>query len=471
MPIIDNNGNRVIWFRESLIEHYAEFTAKALLKEFGAEQYTDKDRVRGILIFTLKGYIDQLRTIMDSNRSFGMYQIFQILHEHSNRIVITKCLEKDFPDITATDFAMYRRVLKIILEHSCFLPLIPGESINDSEERCLPVIEELIYIGFLIFDYTNLIASQELIPEALSISLMEGTLDINYQHYYNDVKGVINGHFSGLFQEAIDTTSEVSDLFKATDSCLGVSVLAVKNEIESMHEYLIKEKEEAHPYASAFDLHSLIDNLSNNYDVDYNQAQTITAGLLLDDQTIDDLDRVIRSPMTIYRYHYRPIVSWKIEGYEQKMVFAGIESTKIAINQLAMNAIGWEKLPKEWNNNCMKEYLRSKKDRFERIVEDYVEKKLLKRNIPYFRNVTHLRKHNNQNIAIDNEECGELDFIVLMNDKIVIGEVKHLVAKHDFNGWRADASKFLTGRKPYKHDTSKEDRFYGIKQRPPENTF
>jgi hypothetical protein len=327
-----------------------------------------------------------------------------------------------------------------------------AEPLENTKKRVLKFIEELIYIGNELFGISNLIASQQLIEDSIEIFFNKDDFYvIDYKHHYNTIIEHINNELESHIEKAIKDENAISDFSQATKNCLGVSFQDIIREVKSMHKYMEDNNNEPYPCASGFDLHSLIDNLSHNSQISYDEAKTIVSGLILSQETKCSFQEAIYKPQSINRHFYRPFLQYKIisKKVNTDMVMVGQYGLMISLQQLATNAIGWNKYPNEWKNKCFDNYVKEKQLNNDKILDDHLENILVKNKIKYSRNVTYLKKYNNQNLNIDNKDCGQIDFIILLDNKIYIAEAKHLLAKYDFNNWKNDYYKFETDKENF----------------------
>ena len=68
-----------------------------------------------------------MKYFLASERSLAFYQYVQILHDYSNKMVMDDDFQKHFDQISAQEFALYRRILRFILEQSTYIELIFAE--------------------------------------------------------------------------------------------------------------------------------------------------------------------------------------------------------------------------------------------------------------------------------------------------------------------------------------------------------
>jgi hypothetical protein len=467
MPVYTSsiNGYQVVWYKQEITNHYNKHISKLIKDKFGEGPFLSFGETNEILHFLNEGLIGQFKCTMMQETSLAFYQYIQILHEQSNEIAIERKFSSHFTQITETDFVLYRRVLKFILEQACHLELIYAESLDDAKKRVPDFLEELIYIGDLLFSNSNLIASQQLIEDAVEIFFNTDELYIiDYKHHYNAIIEEIKKDIDNHFKKSISDTNAINDFNQALIKCFGASFYDVIREAKSMHQYSKDHNKEPYPCASSFDLKSLIENLSHNSQISTTQAEAIISGLILNKETKCSFTDAFYKPQSIQRYLYRPFLQWNIKGFATPMILVGICSLEMALERLAINAISWNKYPSEWNCECFNNYVKQKQESNDKILEDALEIVLKEHNVVYSRNLTSLKKKNNQNLSIIHEDCGEIDFLFIFNNKIYIADSKHLLARYDFNNWRNDYATFETNKNNYNDTISNKLKYLGSRK-------
>lgn len=461
------NEFEVIWFNQNIIDHYNKHVSKVILDKFGKGIFSDFEATNEILFFLNDGFINQMKCFLASERSLAFYQYIQILHDYTNEIVMQDNFQEHFDQITPTQFALYRRILRFILEQSTYIELIFAESLENCKERVLNFLEELIHVGYRLFNISNLITSQQLIEDAVEIFFNDDDLYvIDYKHHYNTIIDLINQQSRSHLEKAVKDENASEDFANAMMKCFGISFKDVNREVKSMHQHQIDNDNDNEPYpcAGGFDLHSLVDNLSHNSNVSYEIAEKIISGLIVSKDNVCSFQESVYKPQSINRHLYRPIIQYKIEGIDQPMTIVSFSSLIISLQQLATNAISWGKYPEEWKDECFDEYVKNKKHLNDKILEDHHENLLKENNITYSRNIKNLKRKNNQNLNIDNSDCGEIDFLILKDTTIYIADSKHLLARYDFNNWKNDFSAFETHKKNYNETMDRKIKFLSDKK-------
>lgn len=451
MPIIKgNDGIEMVWFTEEINQCYIIHISRIIKNKFGKGSFNSKEHVNLILNLLFKELIDQAKFILNNESSLAFYQYIQVLHEDSNKVVIEHNLKKIFPECEVETFYVYRRVLKFIIEQSTCILLIPGEPLKSARIRCLKKLEELIHIGYLLFSFSNLQASIGLLGNyAVEVFFNEDSLyNIDYKYPINEILIKCSSINKELRIGAIFDQNGHKDFNGAFKKIFGAEIFYLVNLVEDMHREDISRNNELYPQASSFELKSLVYNYAHNTGITKEIATEIISGLILSETTKCTIEESIFQPHNIRRHLFRPIIQWKILDHP-KMVVVGKLTLQQCLNSLAINAIGWEKFPPEWNNNAFRSYVLGKKRENGMLLENIVEQKLKKLNLIYDRNIKSLIDKNGQGMSIENDACGEVDFIFIKSNIIYICDSKYLLDKHDFNNWKGDYNKFVDGKNNY----------------------
>ncbi|MBK9962850.1 MAG: hypothetical protein IPP06_16455 [Saprospiraceae bacterium] len=276
------NDYEIVWFDQGVIDHYNKHISKLIIDKFGKGPFDSFDTTNEILFFLNNGFIDQMKCFLASEKSLAFYQYVQILHDNSNEIVMADNFNEHFDQISSQQFALYRRILRFILEQSTYIELVFAESLEIAKKRVLNFLEELIHIGYRLFNISNLIASQQLIEDAVEIFFNhENLYIIDYKHHYNAIIDQINEETRSHLEKAVKDNKAGEDFADAMEKCFGISFRDINREVKAMHQNQIENDNEPYPCAGGFDLHSLIDNLSHNSNVSYEIAEKIISGLII----------------------------------------------------------------------------------------------------------------------------------------------------------------------------------------------
>lgn len=198
-------------------------------------------------------------------------------------------------------------------------------------------------------------------------------------------------------------------------------------------------------------------NLEALFALPYEKASDIFGGLTLSKNNKMSLKDAILKPYHINKYLYRPILVWNVKGVDRAIVGEYIFNE--AVVSLYSNAFGWKKYPPEWENECFKDYIKTKAAINDKVLEDVAKAALVQNKVLHERNVKNLKKWNNQNISIDNDKCGEIDFLFVLNNTLYICDSKHLISRYDMNNFRNDYAAFETSKKAYNKTMSRKISF------------
>jgi hypothetical protein len=306
------------------------------------------------------------------------------------------------------------------------------------------IIEDLLYLGGFMYEFSNLLAQQDMIEDCVDLKFTNKELFyFDYKHHYGFFIKKISLETNSHLAEAVTGAHDVEDFQKAFYDCHNVNFEQLVSTI-----ILMQENNEKHGGKMAMEeWYAYPKNLEHLFNVPYEKAEKIFKGLTLTKENKMTLRDAIFEPYQINKYLYRPILVWNVKGVDRAIV--GEYILNEAIVSLSTNAIGWNKYPQEWSNGCFKEFVKAKCIFNDKILEDIIEKALINQQILYDRNVKNLKKWNNQNINIHNEKCGEIDFLFIHDDKIFICDSKHLISRYDMNNFRKDYVNFETGKKAF----------------------
>lgn len=98
----------------------------------------------------------------------------------------------------------------------------------------------------------------------------------------------------------------------------------------------------------------------------------------------------------------------------------------------------------------MLKYMSQKGNENDSILEDKVEEILRKRGLRYIRNIKSFKRPSADNINIDNEIAGEIDFILIdkKRNKIIVADSKYNKSRYEAVGFRTDNTNFITKYEP-----------------------
>lgn len=443
MPIYYTPEGRLIsWYQKDTIKKYRPIISEKLIEKYGRGPFSET-QITEILFFTLEWYQDEFLKILKNENELTFYQGLFLLHEFSCVFHQENPNTSPVKQLDNKQFAIYRRVLKLCLEQACDLKLVFSEpSSTEYLKRKESKIDELLYLGDFIFACSNLLAEQQLIEDCVDLKFTnDNQFYFDHKHHYGFLIEQLMESFKEHIDMAVTGQNDLTDFQEASKECLGVEYGAVVGTIQAIHEHFEAGK-------FTLDEWSIYPkNLEHLYGIPYELGKTFFEGLTLSKENKMSLQDAVYKPHNLNKYLYRPFLIWNVDGKDLTLV--GDRSFVESIVSLCTNSFGWNKYPIEWGNDCFKAFIKKKVMFNDKILEDEAEK-LFKTNTTIFdRNITHLKKWNGQNFNIDNQDCGEIDFIFLHNNKIIIADSKHQIARYDMNNFKNDYAYFEVNKKSY----------------------
>ena len=423
-----------------LEDKYRNELSELLLDTFGEPPYSTHDLVRNAITFSYNYFCDKFLELCHSEKSVRFYQLILSQHEQATEVAVLAS-DADYPaELDRGYIALYRRVLKWILEQACDIKLHNKEISNmEFLKRAKSLLNELMFLGNMIFTCANIYAEQDMIEDVAEIIFdEENQYVINHKHHYNYIIQEINKVFKNQSYKHVVDENGMPDMYEAIDNCFGIQYAILTTVIQEIHRTNMPKGGQY----CGFDWEALPLNAQSMFNADYKQAKVLFEGLTLNRNNKLKFHDLVCKPHSMYRYLYRPILIWNIEG--QDFAIIGINGFKESIMQLTSNCIPWGKAPSEWmQNKCFKEYVHSKEDAHDKWLDDDVESRLLKVGLPYYRNITALITKEG-GLSLNIENVGEIDFIVISHEfkKIYVADCKHLQGRYDMMSQKNDFSNF-----------------------------
>lgn len=443
MPIYYTpDGKLIAWYLNNTIKKYRPIISNLLIEKYSKGPFSES-KMSEILYFTLNWYQQEFIKILQNENELTFYQGLFLLHEFSCAFHQEKPNTSPVKELNVKEFAVYRRILKLCLEQACDLKLVSkvtasAEYLKSKEE----IIDKLLYLGDFIFACSNLIAEQGLVEDCVDLKFTnENQFYFDHKHHYGFLINELMKSYKSHIDRAVTGENDFNDFIKASKDCLGVEYGEVLGTIQAIHN---------HFEAGKFALDEWFiypKNLENLYGVPFEKGKTFFKGLTLSKDNKMSLQDAVYRPHNINKYLYRPLLIWNVDGKD--LAFVGDRSFVESIMSLCTNSFGWDKYPPEWNNECFKEFIKKKVILNDKILEDEAENILKDYAIIYDRNLTNLKKWNGQHLKIENDQCGEIDFLFLHNNKIYIADCKHQLARYDMNNFKNDFYYFEVKKKSY----------------------
>lgn len=452
MALIRVNGFPVITYDwNALRERYWTELSNVLIEKHGNQKFTEHTKVDEILIDGFQYFVEQFRTLILSDVSYRFFVYTFHLHEESIKlhrtILAGYTLNKTRDVIDDNEFAIYRRILKLILEQGCDIDMQRGrvpsqQDFVDMNDK----IQNLIYLGTWMYSFAELIAFQKMIEDCHTIEFDElNLLMIDWQYHYgktyNQLFPMLREDYSkGTFDE-----NAVEELIATIEKCFSVDYNFAGGIIFEIKKHFNPQE----PEFQTIEPEVLPLNLVQEYGISQDIADKFYAGLSISRQNKLSIEDAILKPHSTQRYMFRPILIYNIDGENRALV--GEQKFVESIIVLATNAIHWNSILKEWLTvKGVQAFINKKGDEHDKILEDEIEKIIKDKGFLYCRNIKTFKQTSGVNLRIDNELAGEIDFIIVnLKLKVVyIADAKYNKTKYEAVGYRTDNSNFISSYEP-----------------------
>lgn len=457
MSITKINGRTVITYEyESYQKIYWQSMSAFIINKYGRKRFENSDEVSNIMNDCFEYLLKEFSKIITPIDKLAFYKYCFFLHEESLKLII------DSRDgfilnnhINEADFSRYRRILKLILEQGCDKVLQNNPKAKFADFLIFEnIIEKLFYLGTWLYSIADHIAYQKMIGDVKAISFEENDILIEWKNDFGKLYTHLFTNSYGDYEKAISEDSLTTDLINAINENYEIDynfACGLIFEIQQHHSNSIFQTIE--PYVLPI-------NLSRYSGIDIELAKQFYSGLSLNKHNKMTILNCILKPYSTERYLFRPILIYNIEGVQR----AFVSKNKLAESMyvLASNAILWNTLPNNWLQNVkMQKFINKKGNEHDRLLEDEFQKYFLLNNYKFARNVKSLKTSSPNNVNIDNQLCGEIDFIILdeIRNVVIIADSKYNKSGYEGVGYRQDYSNFKN-----KYETQLKKKIEWIEQ-------
>ena len=412
-----------------------------IINKYGKKTYSDPQKVEDILVDSFNFLCDRFKEKVFEENKHTFFLYTHWLHEQSVKIYIDILKGLKLEEISDEYFAVYRRILKLILEQGCDIDLEwgnieSGKFVLEMDKK----IEELIYLGIWMYHLADNIAYQKMIGDGYQVSFdNKSMLNVEWKYNYNEVYK----HFFPMliedYKKATFDENAVLELRKKIEECFKIDYDIAGGLISEIQ----KRENFKSPELVTIEPEILPLNLVNLYGIKKDIADTFYQGLTISRKNKLSIKDAILKPYSDKRLMYRPILVYTIGGKERALF--GENKFVESIITLAISAMSWNTMLTEWLKiTGIKSFIEKKESEHAKILEDKIEDIIKNNNFLYCRNIKSFKQTKN-NIRIDNFQIGEIDLIVINSSlkKIFVGEVKYNKARYEAVGYRLDYSNFI----------------------------
>ena len=412
-----------------------------IINKYGKKTYSDPQKVEDILVDSFNFLCDRFKEKVFEENKHTFFLYTHWLHEQSIKIYIEILKGLKLEGISDEYFAVYRRILKLILEQGCDIDLEwgnieSGKFVLEMDKK----IEDLIYLGIRMYHLADNIAYQKMIGDGCQVSFdNKSMLNVEWKYNYNEVYKhffpmLIEGYKKATFDEnaVLELRKKIEECFKIDYDIAGGLISEIQKRENFKSPELVTIEPEILPL-----------NLVNLCGIKKDIADTFYQGLTISRKNKLSIKDAILKPYSDKRLMYRPILVYTIGGKERALF--GENKFVESIITLAINAMSWDTMLTEWLKiTGIKSFIDTKKSEHDKILEEKIEDIVKKNKFLYCRYIKSFKQTKN-NIRIDNSQIGEIDLIVINSSlkKIFVGEVKYNKARYEAVGYRLDYSNFI----------------------------
>ncbi len=442
MPRIKIDNKIVISYDDTARQKYWTALSQFLIDKHGNQHFSKHQKVEEILVDAFNFCANEFEQATAKENRLSFYTYVFWLHEQSVSIYQKTLGGFKLELIDEFEFAMYRRVLKLILEQGCDHNLLPmdmpsGHQVIDFDKS----IQELLYLGNWLYGFADCIAYQKMVEECNAVWFDENNLLVfNWQFHYGDVYRMFIPKFATHYVNSIFDEQAILDLKNKIEECFKIDYSYGMGIIMEIKKHFGK---------TAYDLQHIDPailpiNLVNEFKIDSTSAQAFYNGLSISKDNKLTVSEAVLNPYSTKRYMYRPILIYTVNG--EKRALVGEEKIVESMIILATNAMHWNAMPAEWlTNKCMQNFMNSKGAGHDKLLEDRIEKIIIERSLRFCRNIKAFKGQNNTSTRIDNATVGEIDFLIIDYTKkvVFVSEAKYNKARYEGVGFRMDNSNFI----------------------------
>lgn len=423
---------------------YRNELSKLLITNFGEGPYSEHDKVREVITYSYNYFCEKFLQICHNEKSVRFYQLLLSQHEQATEIAFF-AKASHFPEgISKKYIALYRRILKWILEQACEVNLHNREKMDEPFlNRAKSILNELMYLGDMIFTCANIYAEQDMIEDVAEIIFDEDkNYVIKHKHHYDLVIDRINQTYNSESYKHVVDNEALKDLKVAVKNSFDIDYEMFTTVIKEIH----KLNESKGGQYCGFGWESLPLSIESMFNKDPEKARIFYQGLTLSRNNKLSLQDLACKPQTMFRYIYRPILIWNIDGSDYAVITMNAFTESII--QLSTNCIPWGKAPEEWLNiHSFKRYVHLKEDEHDKWLDNDVEERLKKEGISFHRNLTSINGLAGH-VTLNAKDIGEIDFIIIIHTlkKIYVADCKHLQGRYDMMTQKNDFANFTKAK-------------------------
>jgi hypothetical protein len=155
---------------------YRQAISARIIQYFGKGPYTPNVQ-KEVFTFCQHYFIEEFEKTCEKETSYTFYREVFTLHEQAADLRRSEHYHRLPSGIDKQYISIYRRVMKMILEKGCDIDMQRGEKRDPSFiRRIQPVLNDLLYLGEMIFDFTESFAEYSMVEGISQVTFDEHDL-------------------------------------------------------------------------------------------------------------------------------------------------------------------------------------------------------------------------------------------------------------------------------------------------------
>lgn len=438
MPLLQIGELKVVVPNQTYKNKYWPIVTKHVKNKYGTKEITDANEVQQILKECFQILCNEFNSLIKQLPNASFFIFVQALHEDSIEIWKHQLSGPKF-QINQEEFAGSRRIMKYILEQGCTIDMKGHpfffKEICEQMQSYTKHLDELIYIGSWSFAISEYIARSQICPHSINIQVQKEELNI-----------LINVPFNSLFNYIFEDKDRHKSSVVVSKCIYELEEILTKDvglNLSHISGFLSNQLQDKKYRFGAFKIDELLSDLHDTFGYPKKTLAQFYSGLIVKRENVLSIDQSILKTQDERRYMYRPILQYKIDG--EDYFCCGAHKWSESMTQLATNSFPFGQFPSEWKsipglNNFIKKVMNT----HDKVLEDPAIDTIKKHELKFDRNITHLKKANNQNISLVKANLGEIDLAFINEQELIIyiAECKHNRSRYEFYNWNRDIKNF-----------------------------
>lgn len=441
MAAILLNGKKVVLpeYTETLKNEYWAKLTNNFQPKLGVNEITDTNEVTEILKESFEIFCGEFENAIKELPEASFFLFCNDIHEDSIDLW-KKQIEGYSLGIDEEQFAVSRRILKIILERGCSIELKGHDNfvIEIAEKQTIYIehLEKLLYLGAWCIALSEDVSNSQLFPKSKGIQIQKGDFTIlTYQPYpelFRFIYEDMPRHNSN-----VQLSNSIIDFKNILKGQMGV-------DYDILASFINQKYLHVNYNYSISDIQPLKEGLSEEFGYSMDFINDFYDGLTVSSRNVLTIADCILKNQDGNRFMYRPILEYSIDGKKYNII--GYNKWMESFTTLATNCFPFGLYPEEWKKHQpIKRFVQKVTNEHDSILEAPILSYLKSKSIKVDGNIRSFKTNQGNNIPIEIKGLGEIDLIFIdeKNKVIYIGECKHNRSRFDMNNWKRDYSNFV----------------------------